>query len=110
MIKKIEARSVSAYLDFDSEPKDLTADTRRWWRLMGLSGAKNICRFEFPIQPDWIQQTAEGKEIKKRHAEDRALPLLLHFRPVKITRPVLRGTVSFLYLPLSLARSFHRFP
>lgn len=71
---------------------------------MGLSGAKNICCFEFLIQPDWIQATVEGKRIKRR-GEDRALPLLLHFRPVKITRPVLRGAVSFLYPPLSLARA-----
>lgn len=60
---------------------------------MGLSGAKNIFRFEFPIQ-------APGGHT-----------VLLHFRPVKITRPVLRGTVSFLYLsPFVCSRTrFRRF-
>lgn len=70
---------------------------------MGLSGAKNICCFEFlqPSSRGWIQRTGKGK----RDETMRMLPLLLYFRPVKITRPALPGTVSFLRPPLSLAHA-----
>lgn len=58
---------------------------------MGLSAAKNIRGFE--SSHGWIHSREKMEEEGWSGDEEDSLPPLLHFRPVKITRPVHNSVV-----------------
>lgn len=54
--------SVNKQCSFDFESKNLTVDTRRWWRLMACLALKIYAALNFPSSHGWIQCTGKRKK------------------------------------------------